>query len=87
MESKDKEDLLLERIAQALQIAKLAVESDIKGDYAPAAASYKECLEILETDVLSAPEDNQRKMFELVNTLNFPIYLGRLTNIEIVYKY
>ncbi len=76
MESKDKEDLLLERITQALQIAKAAVESDTKGDYPVAASLYKECLEILETDVLSAPEDNQRKMFELVNHFDFEFNLA-----------
>src|SRR5687767_4660521 len=55
-----------ETVVQQDEVNLNTVESDTKKDYATAILNYKETIDILETCVISAPEENQQEMFDLV---------------------
>jgi hypothetical protein len=73
-DTKVSDGMLLERVNHALQLARLAVDNDTKGNYEAAVLHYKETITILETSVISAPEENQQEMFDLVHKFLFLLH-------------
>ncbi len=65
---------VLERVNHALQLARLAVDEDSKSNYEAASVHYKETITILETSVISSPEEYQQQMFDLVR-FSIPSFL------------
>ncbi len=69
------QELLIERVKKALQLAKTAIDYDAnRQDYANAILKYKETILILESEAKNAPVENQKEMTELVRESYCDIY-------------